>query len=202
MTKKSFQLYDDYRCAFEAMSDEQAGQIIKALFAHEDGEKASLDGALQAMFMLLANQLDRDRVKYEDTCTRNRKNGQMGGRPAQNQDNREVNPGSGEKPIKPDTDTDTDTVCADAHAGAGAPGTHTRSRFNKPTAAEVRAYCAQRKNAVDAQRFVDFYASKGWMVGKSPMKDWRAAVRMWEQEGRASPQAKSYVPDDQYRFGR
>ena len=40
----------------------------------------------------------------------------------------------------------------------------------------------ERKNSVDAQRFVDFYASKGWKVGNQPMKDWRAAVRTWERD--------------------
>ncbi len=57
----------------------------------------------------------------------------------------------------------------------------TPTRFTPPTVDEVRAYCAERGNNVDAQRFVDFYVSKGWKVGKSPMKDWKAAVRNWER---------------------
>ena len=55
------------------------------------------------------------------------------------------------------------------------------ARFTPPSVEEVRVYCAERKNSVDAERFVDFYASKGWLVGKSKMKDWRAAVRSWER---------------------
>ena len=55
------------------------------------------------------------------------------------------------------------------------------SRFTPPSVEEVRVYCAERKNCVDPERFVDFYASKGWLVGKSRMKDWRAAVRSWER---------------------
>ena len=55
------------------------------------------------------------------------------------------------------------------------------SRFTPPSVEEVRVYCAERKNNVDPERFVDFYASKGWLVGKSKMKDWRAAVRSWER---------------------
>jgi hypothetical protein len=46
---------------------------------------------------------------------------------------------------------------------------------------EVKAYCLERKNGLDAQAFVDFYSSKGWKVGNNPMKDWKAAVRTWEQ---------------------
>lgn len=55
-------------------------------------------------------------------------------------------------------------------------------RFVTPSIDEVRAYCLERKNNVDAERFVNFYASKGWMVGKNKMRDWKACVRTWERE--------------------
>lgn len=54
-------------------------------------------------------------------------------------------------------------------------------KFIPPTEAEVRDYCEQRKNGVDAEAFVNFYESKGWMIGKNKMKDWKAAVRTWER---------------------
>lgn len=54
-------------------------------------------------------------------------------------------------------------------------------RFAPPTVEEVRTYCQERHNKVDPERFVDFYASKGWRVGNQPMKDWKAAVRTWEK---------------------
>lgn len=54
-------------------------------------------------------------------------------------------------------------------------------RFTPPSVDEVKEYCSERNNTIDAQTFVDFYASKGWMVGKNKMKDWKAAVRTWEQ---------------------
>jgi len=59
-------------------------------------------------------------------------------------------------------------------------------RFSPPTIEEVKAYCAERKNNVDAQRFVDYYTSNGWLVGKNKMKDWRAAVRTWERNNSSS----------------
>ena len=55
------------------------------------------------------------------------------------------------------------------------------TRFTPPTLEEVTAYCQERSNNVDPQRFIDFYESKGWMVGKNKMKDWKACVRTWEQ---------------------
>ena len=56
------------------------------------------------------------------------------------------------------------------------------SRFIPPTPEEIKDYCDERRNLVDVERFYDFYQSKGWMVGKNKMKDWKAAVRTWEKE--------------------
>lgn len=52
-------------------------------------------------------------------------------------------------------------------------------RFVKPTVDDVASYIAEKRYSVDPQRFIDFYESKGWMVGKNKMKDWKAAVRNW-----------------------
>lgn len=59
--------------------------------------------------------------------------------------------------------------------------------FRKPSVAEVTEYCQQLHNGIDAEHFVAFYESKGWVVGKSPMKDWKAAVRTWEQTRKNKP---------------
>lgn len=59
---------------------------------------------------------------------------------------------------------------------------HRVSRFRKPKLSEVEEYCRARGNNINAQEFIDFYESKGWVVGKSPMKDWKAAVRTWENK--------------------
>lgn len=57
-----------------------------------------------------------------------------------------------------------------------------KKRFVPPTVEEVAAYCAERRNGVNPQRFVDFYTANGWTQGKGkPIKDWQAAVRTWEQ---------------------
>ena len=62
------------------------------------------------------------------------------------------------------------------------------SKFVKPTLQEVKAYCIERGNDVDPERFINHYEANGWMVGKNKMKDWRAAVRNWERN-RASKSA-------------
>ena len=70
-------------------------------------------------------------------------------------------------------------------------------RFIKPSLDEVKAYCQERQNNVNAERFMDYYESNGWKVGKNNMKDWKAAVRTWEQNGYDRSEAdKSSVHDD------
>ena len=60
-------------------------------------------------------------------------------------------------------------------------------RFTPPTPEEVKAYCAERGNDVDAERFHAYYTANGWKVGKNPMKDWKAAVRTWERDESTKP---------------
>ena len=56
--------------------------------------------------------------------------------------------------------------------------------FVKPTLDEVKNYCLERNNSVDPESFIDFYESKGWLIGKNHMKDWKAAVRTWEKRNK------------------
>ena len=56
-----------------------------------------------------------------------------------------------------------------------------RTHFSPPSLDEVKAYCAERGNDVDPQRWMDYYQSNGWKVGKNQMRDWKAAVRSWER---------------------
>lgn len=58
-----------------------------------------------------------------------------------------------------------------------------------PTVEEVAAYCRERGNAIDANRFVDYYAVSGWKLRGKPIEDWRALIRLWEQNGRANKAA-------------
>ena len=72
-------------------------------------------------------------------------------------------------------------------------------RFTPPTLEEVQAYCEERKNGIDPQRFLDFYEAKGWKVGNQAMKDWRACVRTWEGRDKAQPKKpQKYTTDAEY----
>jgi hypothetical protein len=76
------------------------------------------------------------------------------------------------------------------------------NRFIPPTVEEVEAYCQERDNEVDAEQFVDFYESKGWMVGKNKMKNWKASVRTWERDtskGKAKREQEKQDREDEAR---
>lgn len=55
------------------------------------------------------------------------------------------------------------------------------TRFVKPSPAEVEAYAKTIQFPINGEEFCDFYESKGWVVGRSPMKCWKAAVRTWKR---------------------
>ena len=64
-------------------------------------------------------------------------------------------------------------------------------KFIPPSLEEVKAYCIERNNNVNAEKFINFYQSKNWMVGKNKMTDWKASVRTWEQKQKEfTPQQK------------
>lgn len=96
--------------------------------------------------------------------------------------------------IKNDTDNNTslNTTSNNTNEYKGKP------RFTPPTLEEVQAYCTERNNHIDAQRFIDYYTSNGWKVGKNPMKDWKAAVRNWERTRQAEEKPKE---DTLYKYG-
>lgn len=68
-----------------------------------------------------------------------------------------------------------------------------RGKFTPPTPDEVRLFCQSKGYQIDVERFIDFYTSKGWMIGKNRMKDWRAAVRNWARRDREEkPKTQNY----------
>lgn len=71
-----------------------------------------------------------------------------------------------------------------------------RKRFEKPTLSEIKQYCIERNNNVNAEHFFDYYESNGWKVGKNSMKDWKAAVRTWERSEYRKPTVKKNSKED------
>lgn len=84
-------------------------------------------------------------------------------------------------PTRCQIDTESSVVPTPNNINNNINDTISVKRFVKPNVEEIESYCKERNNSVDAQQFFDYYESKGWKVGKSPMKDWKASVRTWEK---------------------
>ncbi|MFD2334641.1 hypothetical protein ACFSR7_35815 [Cohnella sp. GCM10020058] len=88
--------------------------------------------------------------------------------------------GPGSRPLLDiDIDEDKDETKKDNMPPRSPQGGSTR--FKPPTLEEVQAYCRERNNDVNAIKWYNFYAAKGWMIGKNKMKDWKRAVITWER---------------------
>lgn len=89
-----------------------------------------------------------------------------------------------EKDIEIDTDKEIEKEREDKKAS---------SRFIPPTLEEVSAFIAENNYRVNAEKFIDYYNANGWMVGKTKMKDWKAAVRNWHRNEREVPKQTGKV---------
>lgn len=157
----------------------------------EDPDFSKMSDAAQIAFLLIKPNLDSSRRKAKsgkDGGSRKASGKQNGSKQEANckQDERES-----EKEKEKEKEGEIENEC---YPPTPLPGGTKAKRFIPPTVDEVAAYCQERGNGLDPEAFVDFYASKGWMVGKNPMKDWKAAVRTWERsEGRGTSGAGNRV---------
>jgi hypothetical protein len=197
--KKSFLLYTDCEERVSMLSNVEAGILYKAIIAYAArGEKLNTSnlpqeetGVINARLIEFAfkgykAQLDRDREKYNTIKQRRSEAGkkhhgnqysnlEQNGTNGTNVPNLEQNGTNG-------TDSVSDSVNVnDSVSDIQKEKNKEKKGFKKPTAEEVSAYVAQIGANIDAANFLDFYDSKGWMIGTSHMKDWKAAVRTWEK---------------------
>jgi hypothetical protein len=210
MERKQFTWYRSYYDALKELPAEEFRDIVLAVCAYAlDGEEPELSGVARAIFTLIRPTLEVGRSKAENRSraeqtllsaeqTGNRpeqtknKPEQTQNKPEQTQNKRkqtgnkpEQTRKEKEKEKEREKESENDSYCSP-------PPPSGPKRFVPPTLAEVQSYVAQRQSPVDPQGFIDFYASKGWMVGKTPMKDWKAACRnaeTWERWSRTEASA-------------
>lgn len=72
------------------------------------------------------------------------------------------------------------------------------SEFVPPTVEMVSVYCRERQNAIDPQHFYDYYTATGWMLGRTKMRDWKAAIRTWERNDRQNNARQTGLADNPF----
>lgn len=192
MTRKnSFVLRNSYADIFADMSDKQAGALIKVIFnyvAAKDVTDGLQDVEVKMAWKFIKQDIDYDTKKYNDLCDKRAEYGKQGGRPKASALDENLKKhkvfekakGFSEKHIDSDVVVDSDSdVVSDTSTNINV--CDSKKRFSKPTVAEIKDYCTSRNNGIDPQAFFDFYESKGWKIGQTPMKNWQAAVNTWER---------------------
>lgn len=203
MERKQFTWYRSYYDALKEIPAEEFRDIVLAVCAYAlDGEEPELSGVARAIFTLIRPTLEVGRSKAgnrsraEQTSISAEQTGnspeQTKNKPEQTQNKRKQTDNKPEQTRKEkekekerEKESENDSYCSP-------PPPSGPKRFVPPTLAEVQSYVAERQSPVDPQGFIDFYASKGWMVGKTPMKDWKAACRnaeTWERWSRTEASA-------------
>lgn len=191
MARDYFPCRYSYRRILVKLSDQEVGRLFKALLEYGDtGERPELSGRESVAFEFMADDLDRANEAYQAKVNVNKENGRKGGRPKksesvgekpkESENNRTVFSETEEKPIK-------ERKAKQSKAKEG----NSIKRFAPPTPEEVQEYCDSRGNGISGQHFCDWYATRGWKVGRDTMKDWKAAVRTWERNGYSSGTAKT-----------
>ena len=165
MKKAYFQYYETFETIIEKIKDieerEWLRKVIIQYGLHGIEPESFNSEALEIAWTICKDLIDQQQHRREvNAANRAGKKAE----PATNEENLAAEPQPEEKP-----------------AQEIQPEKPKRKNFVKPTVEEIRAYCEERKNGLDAQAFFDFYESKGWKVGAAKMKDWRASVRTWEQ---------------------
>ena len=166
MAMTGFICHDDYLNKTAKLTDEEVGRLFRACMRYNaTGEEQDLEGRESVAFDFIREDIDRARQAYTAKCETNRRNRQKGI----------------EQTLTTVNDSQQTLTAAHNNKNKNKNKNNNKKVFTPPTTAEVAAYCQERKNSVNPERFIDFYTSKGWLIGKNPMKDWKAAVRTWEQ---------------------
>ena len=203
--KNTVIFYKDWYEAVSELAPDERLKAYDAIMQYAFDDTVPSDKFINAVTALMRKAIDRDKSKFGEVSRKRAeavskrweayKSMQKHTNRTNTTDNDNENENGNENDNEPTTKVVGDTKKKEKKSTEKKKVADAPVRFQKPKVEEVAAYCKERGNYVDARQFVDFYESKGWKVGSSPMKDWRAAVRTWEQrDGRArKPVSKDTV---------
>jgi hypothetical protein len=179
----------------EPLNDAERGRLFTAMLIYAEREELpEFKGNERYIWPVAKQAIDRARAESEKQTA----NGSKGGRPKNNPEKPTETQQNPEKPTETLKEKDKEKEKINKETTLKGSKEKPLTRFTPPTVEEVATYCRERQNGVDAQRFVDFYAAKGWKIGQNTMKDWKAAVRTWEQRSDSPQKLAKTVSGQQY----
>lgn len=195
-----FILVKDWAPLVFRMSEEEKAAILTGLFKEATGDPDyHIPPTVRGVFDFFLAQIEKNDEKWAESRQRRREAGKKGGEAkASNTKQPEAKPSNAKQSqamlgnakhnvnvnvnVNENVSSYEDIKERDAKASQKkAPTKSTPVRFVPPSVEDVRAYCLERNNGIDAEQFIDYYTAQGWRVGKNPMKDWKACVRTWEK---------------------
>lgn len=203
--RDSFVLYTSIKEITERLSDEQKGKLFQAILDYQTDLKPILDDPMvEIAFIPIRQGLDANNEKWEATREARSKAGKKSAESRQQKSTKTTSVDFvGAKNNKAEQSPTNPTVYVNEYVNENVNDIkEKRTRFTPPSVDEVKNYCRERQNSIDADSFVDFYTSKGWKVGGQPMKDWKAAVRTWERrdKGEDKLQKGHFENERSYNF--
>lgn len=207
MAKPGVMFYFDIRPCIRRLNLEEKGKLFEAILDYgEFGTIPEVDGTVGVAWDFIQQRIDRDTGRYDDKVEQTKyavavREAKKKGiqlppfekwRLLSEEDRERLLSDDNERyPTTTPTTTSTTTSTSTDNKESVADKPPTRHRFSPPSVEDVRAYCTENGYCVDPDRFVDFYTSNGWRVGKNPMKDWKAAVRSWERKEKPNGKTES-----------
>lgn len=189
MRREQFTFYRSYYDALKNLPEKERAKVLFAIleYALDEQEQNKLEGVCAACFLLIRPTLDSGRIKAANRKNKTKTNEEQNENKAETKS--EQNRKEKEKEREREVEKEREVEVERENDSSPPKAPVAARRFTPPTVEDVAAYCRERGSNVDAQRFVDFYASKGWKVGNAGMKDWHAAVRNWESRDNRIPAA-------------
>lgn len=180
--RDTFIFYRSFKESMSDLSDKDKLIMYEAISDYSlDLKEPKLTGFPKALFSLIRPILDANIQRW--------KNGRKGGAPIGNlnakkrpRNNQKTTEKQSNKDVNKDKEYNIKNVNIEDKSSNN--GADKSTRFVPPTLSEVQDYIQKNNYSVDASTFIDFYTSKGWMVGSNKMKDWKAAVRTWQRKYR------------------
>lgn len=205
MRKNSFVIYTDCLEQLEVIPDAERGVLfLEVLKYARTGVVPTIENPfLKALFLGFKNQIDRDTAKYDEVCKKRAEAGRNGGNQRvanlkiqATQSNCKQNQANASNCLKVEANA-SNTQANQADSVNGSVNVYDidinkskgkTSRFTPPTLQEVENYIKEKGYSVDAEAFIAFYDSNGWLVGKNKMKSWKSAVTTWAKREEKQPQ--------------